>query len=557
MIQKNFVIILALSSAYFITALFIYGWTPLYPLNINWILESDLATYYIGWEYFRKTPLHWPLGTNPNYGSEFSGSIVLSTHNLIYLTIFNIMNPILPNQFQYFGIMIYINTILLGISSYTLILNITNDKLMSALASLFFAAAPIVVFRHTGHFDLGSHFIIILSFLIILKYESDKFVLASAVIWIISSLIHLYLLFITFLLLFPIALTIVVRGIVNRKINILYVTSIGFTFAALLLGLHATLGLGESGPQVARGFGHYKANLLTWFDPNGYSRVLPEIPNATDGEYEGGNYLGLGIILALLCVVVARVFLGSVDPKNHCVAKLTPEKKWALIGAVSVLVVTAITHNIGFGPYSWLIPVPDTVVHIGSIIRGSGRFLWPVTYLVMLLVLIQLWRIAGPKSYSIITVLLLVQLFDLSSAYCGISSSIAARNQINVAPPYAIDFKVLKAAGYDKIRTDTPGDHGENWIAFGYHGSRNGIAVDTTYLARPAKTPVAKIVAQRHDELINGLYDQSAAYVIQHLMPGLIKLRAGDAIYDLGGGKVLVAKANLQLNLPLLKPVPQ
>ena len=57
------------------------------------------------------------------------------------------------------------------------------------------------------------------------------------------------------------------------------------------------------------GYGYYKSNLLTFFDPKGgilnldWSSFIPDIKNYADGEKEGYGYLGIGGIL-ILCISV-------------------------------------------------------------------------------------------------------------------------------------------------------------------------------------------------------------------------------------------------------------
>lgn len=42
-------------------------------------MEGDPATHWLGWQFFRNSPLlQWPLGANPDYGMEIGSSIIFS-----------------------------------------------------------------------------------------------------------------------------------------------------------------------------------------------------------------------------------------------------------------------------------------------------------------------------------------------------------------------------------------------------------------------------------------------------------------------------------------------
>jgi hypothetical protein len=58
--------------------LVIVGPRVLDPANVAWLGEGDPLTHYLGWEFFRDSPLTMPLGRNPRYGLEIGSSIIYS-----------------------------------------------------------------------------------------------------------------------------------------------------------------------------------------------------------------------------------------------------------------------------------------------------------------------------------------------------------------------------------------------------------------------------------------------------------------------------------------------
>jgi len=55
------------------------GGSILNPEKTGWLMGGDPATQFIGWHFFRHSPvLQVPLGANPNYGMEIGSSVVFS-----------------------------------------------------------------------------------------------------------------------------------------------------------------------------------------------------------------------------------------------------------------------------------------------------------------------------------------------------------------------------------------------------------------------------------------------------------------------------------------------
>jgi len=81
------------------TAVFIYvtGGAIINPTNRDWLMFGDAAQHYLGWEFFRHTPLlQWPIGANYPLGMELSSSIVFTDSIPIAAYIAKLFNPILP-----------------------------------------------------------------------------------------------------------------------------------------------------------------------------------------------------------------------------------------------------------------------------------------------------------------------------------------------------------------------------------------------------------------------------------------------------------------------------
>tara|TARA_A100000164_G_C21916215_1_gene778375 strand:- start:806 stop:2308 length:1503 start_codon:yes stop_codon:yes gene_type:complete len=155
------------------------------------------------------------------------------------------------------------------------------------------------------------------------------------------------------------------------------------------------------------GFGIFKANFLTLFDPipNGsiqnWSIFIPDIQNNT-GEHEGFSYIGFGGIILLIFLIY------YITSHNNLV--LNNKKYIYLIFLFSIL---SLSNNIGFGNKEIIsINLPNLLYAPLSIIRASGRFIWIVSYLIIIFSLIALIKYKLKKKYFL--ALLLIQLIDTS-----------------------------------------------------------------------------------------------------------------------------------------------
>jgi len=155
------------------------------------------------------------------------------------------------------------------------------------------------------------------------------------------------------------------------------------------------------------GYGVYKTNLLSFIDPvphgsiQNWSILLPDITNMS-GEQEGFAYLGLGGLI--LFVILIFFILKNVE-------KINSNKKYIILAFVFFLI--AISNNVNFSNVTLLnISLPKLIYAPLSIIRASGRFIWPIYYLIIIFSLIAFVKLKIKKKYLVI--ILLLQIIDTS-----------------------------------------------------------------------------------------------------------------------------------------------
>ncbi|WP_417091582.1 DUF6311 domain-containing protein, partial [Gemmiger sp.] len=85
----------------------VYGVRVLDPTSVDWILNSlspDPIQHYLGWELFRRSPVHLPyIGANYNAVYPFRTSVLFTDSLPLAALFFKLLGGILPMRFQYFG----------------------------------------------------------------------------------------------------------------------------------------------------------------------------------------------------------------------------------------------------------------------------------------------------------------------------------------------------------------------------------------------------------------------------------------------------------------------
>lgn len=366
------------------------------PRDISW-LTSDPVTYYVGWESFRHDPhWHWPL-TYTNYiGYPIGETTALMDFNSVFAIALKPLSSILPEPFQYFGIEIVLCCALQFFFAWRLLRLLVGPNILGILlASAFFLTAPPLTYRMHGHFALCNQWILLAALLLFLRLQFTarltlrRFVIFSLLLTAIAVPINAYLTFEVLLVLSAAVVSLVwqKRLSFSQAVGLMALLMLICIVVAYMLGFS----LGGARDYASSGYRYYSMNLLspldpclTRIEPKGRCSILfPRLPQLVDGQYEGYNYLGAGIILlaipAGLFFWFKRSYFKSVD------------KRWIvpLLLCCLMLTLMACSTRVSFGSHV----VVDTDPHekltpFLSALRASGRLFWVPYYLILTVVLV-------------------------------------------------------------------------------------------------------------------------------------------------------------------------
>ncbi|MBS0880558.1 hypothetical protein JK231_08090 [Pantoea sp. JGM49] len=472
------------------------------PTNISWLMRGDPAQHYLGWSTFRHTPLlQWPVGLNYNYGMAISSSIVFTDSIPLVAIPLKYLSSILPVEFQYSGIWLLICYVLQSLFGYKIFNHLTKDKAFSIVGGFILSFAPTLLLRMQGHYALCAQFLVLASFLLYLKPFSFR---KWAVLICITASVHAYLLMMVLAVFF---VKVVIELFESRDYK-RYITSFFVTLLLCFILMYAEGYFVISNGLAAGGFGEFRSDLLTFFNPfsPAFSRFLRVNNNQLENG-EGLGYLGFGVIICLSALLI--MFSKKIECSGKKILSLTYILPAVGLLGLYIFAVSNVVSLQGFETFRF--KLPEFLVGPFNTFRASGRFIWPVSYFLMIASIVSIWFLAKKHCLPLIILVALVQLFDiykfgdLARATIETTSEKWIKNDIN---EYNVDY-----SRFNSVAMIPPRDFTDKSNVI-YLSALHGLPVNAGYMAR---YDVIKDAAQNKeiDELIkNKILDKDTIYFI-------------------------------------------
>lgn len=415
-VDRKEVVSLFLSGTIVGMALFviIYGYRIIDVTYDDWLCTGgDLSQHYMGWMYYRISPWKFPFGLVEGLTSTSGVSVIYMDSIPILAVFFKLFSGILPDTFQYFGIWGIVSYCLMGGLSTLLIRRVTENKYICVISSVFFIMSPYVLQRMFSHTSLGGQWIIILA-LIVWFYDFGKgYCLKKAVIWTLvlclATAIHIYFIPMVVVIILCDSLYTFVQ---NKKVSHSFIIFLCPVFFALLL-LYSLGAFVQNGDLSSDGLGFYSANLNTFFNPVfGISKIFQELPHG-EGQYEGMGYLGAGVIFIM--IIAGYLLLTNRETWTKEKSYQHPKSILTFLAGCAFFIL-ALSPTVMFGNKVLLeIPWPDFILTLLGVFRSSGRFIWPLCYLLLVFFISVVMRYTKESLICFILGLaLLIQIYDLS-----------------------------------------------------------------------------------------------------------------------------------------------
>ena len=399
----------------FFSFVLLYGIRILNVTYDDWLLTGgDLSQHYLGWCFFRESDWVFPIGLMDRIAYPNQVSVIFTDSIPLLAILFKLFRNYLPETFQYFGIWGFICFGLQGGFGALLIRHFVKNDGYAIAGSLFFVLAPIEIYRMFMHTALGAQWLILAALLIGINLNRRGLICKVMLCVLLGGLcgsIHLYFIPICGII---ICAFLVEDVICRRKILQAFLMGGGYCIAAIaiviLLG-----GLSHEHQLDAGGLGQFSFNLNGLINPQGWSRILPDLPLYGDGAGEGLAFPGIGIWVALL-LSLAIIFWEKMNRVN--VHKRINKNNWiAFLIIIVVSVMISVSHQLALGDHViWEIPYPERMVSLWGMFRSCGRFIWPVVYLLILGTIVLMYTVferwGRYTATTVLAILIGVQIFD-------------------------------------------------------------------------------------------------------------------------------------------------
>ncbi|MDR2601317.1 MAG: DUF6311 domain-containing protein [Spirochaetaceae bacterium] len=478
----------------------------------DWLMGGgDLSQHYLGWRMFRNSAWNFPFGLMDNIVHPFKESVIYTDSIPLFAVLFKLASAVLPVNFQYFGLFGLLIYFLQGAVSAVLVKRLTGDTLYSIIASAFFVLSTTMMQRIYGHTALAAHFILLLCVYVCLPQKprglwretliwSGLFFLTVGLHLYFTPMVFIFMAFYFFRLYLEKTRTLA-RLLVSALSALAVMAAAMFLFGAFYSRAGASAG----------GLGSSSANLNTLFNPAGTSAVLKDLNLATDYQYEGFGYLGAGVLLAAFFAVVYYGLMNTKQIAPFIKNGRARNKTLPAVLCVLAFVLFAVSPEVTFNSKTLFVYYVPSVIHkIWSVFRSTGRFIWPVMYIIMCVAFAALFRAAGrKKAAALLSFLLLFQYYDLNSWFktkgAYFKAPVIWRTELK-SPEwdvFARDCKhIIFLSDYSKIYSFLD-------LAVKYN-----LTVNDAYLARKNSGQIEAYKQEELERILNGEARDDAVYII-------------------------------------------
>ena len=501
-----------------LACLMVVGPNALNPTILDLAQGVDPFKDYVGWMFFRNSPWTFPIGLNPTYGLDFSSSIVFSDSIPLMAFIFKAIRFALPETFQYLGIWTLICFVLQAYFAWLLIGLMTQNNWLKFFACAILVFVPPMLWRVNQHTALVAHFMILAAFYLILSPDRTSKVWTKGLFWALllsAAVLTHFSLFVMVAALWAANLVDQIvfskaNRLTNLKDSILQLIFIG-PLIVLLMWQAGYFAVSSASGSLG-GYGFFRMNLLSPFDPKGWSYIMRTLPLPSDYG-EGYMYFGLGLLL--LWPFAIYQFIRNRDIRKTF--QKTIFQYSFLIIALVFLALFAISNHIAIGRKEFVFEISGSVYAAASIFRASGRFFWPMFYVLNIACIFLVIR--SYKKHIALLILglaCLLQVVDSSAGWRAMHKQIAdpiknVPHELNLKSP----FWEAASKRYEKVLLVPPQDKAWGWDQIALYAAKYHLGTNAVFFARADAGRLAKA----QDVFMNGLYASSwkdnSLYVLQ------------------------------------------
>jgi hypothetical protein len=497
---------------------FVYltGGKILNPSHNLWLFGIDSDANFIGWQFFRRTPiLQFPIGNSPNLGTGFASSVVYTDSIPLLAIPFKFLNFLLPNAFQYFGLWVLVCFVLQTIFAFRLLKHWVDDRTSAHLASIFFVIAPCFLHRFSvganGHLALCAQFFLLWAMHLLLQPQHSQrtwLLLCSA-----SLLVHVYLFSMVFALFVVSVAThriVNIRGRLNSLIqSALQIGSVLTASIGIFWFVGGFMSAGSDGGDAFIGSG-----LLALFDPKesihtfSWSSFFPDIESANKLN-QNVSFLGAA---TLVLMPLSLVFLIRTRKSFNL-------RRIALILSAILLFALSLSPDIWIASRKLVSYNPPPVLaQVFQSFRTVDRYSWVLVYLLMTIAFASLTFFIRKQWLRVAFLLLLlgIQFFDMRTS---ISETRERFTVSSYQSPLVSPLWDKLGRQYKRLETVPPLNFDPHWFDFALYADSLGLSSNAAGMARVSDEDFAALVAKQQSEINRLQFRLDTLYVFTNYPP--------------------------------------
>lgn len=468
------------------------------PTSVGWLRSGDPAMHTLGWWFFRAAPWGWPPGASPDLGIELASSVALADALPLFAFPFKLLAPLLPPQFQYWGLWFLLCFALQAWFGYRLARALGIEPPLALIAALFAVAYPPFLNRISYHMALGGHWSILAALYLYVRPTSARW--AWPLLLGTLAAVHGYLLAICGALWVA---SLVQRLWMRSASPLALLSEAAATFASVFAILYLT-GTFMVGGLGGGGYSLYALNLVSFFDADGWSSIVPDLQTG----YETRVFSGIGILILTAATLPAAL-------KS---ARTVLARRWLpLAVAFILLTLYALSNVVMLGPYRIaFVPLPGPIQQAVEIFRSSGRMFWPVGYFGIFVVLLLLARRWPARAVLVASVLLVLQVADTAHRWSTFRPPGPAASAWTT--PMTSPLWEGLAARFERLRALPVRPTNWNFRTLSYFALTHGLATDAVYLGRIDEKRFRAAREAGEQAAATGTFDPLAFYILE---PGM------------------------------------
>ncbi len=399
-------------------------------------MAGDVGQSQVAWMFFSQSAWSFPLGRIDGLVSPIGTTLVAADGLPLFSIPLKLLLPrALASQIQFFGPWLLFCFVAQAILSYRLVSSLVPNGRLRFLAVVILAWAPVMPFRQ-GHLALCGQWVIlgVLDSLLRSTPQRLRWVGISAYAC-LALAVHAYLGAMAMGIGALAAIGLLWEHRQDFKVARYLGSRIAFTFALFGIAFWVLGYLDISGASDTEAF-FYRADVLQFFNSNSLSSFVPKI-RAKFHSFEAFAYMGLGPALLFF------YFLWNRKSTLKLLQSL-PQKtmvKWTGFACLALWFFSlGPAVCLGGNEILWLQWLYSPIWPLVLAFRCTGRFIWPMYYFLMALVLVlPLIKFPRKQAAWILSAVLVLQAIELGPWWY--------RNR----PPTLVDWNLL-----EKVQTPFP-----------------------------------------------------------------------------------------------------